>query len=136
MLVVDGDTVWPTPDELAGAAVTARVVGEAKGPKIIGFTYKNKTNSTSGGATASTTPPSRSPASTGAREAEMSKTKGGGSTRNGRDSAAQRLGVKVYDGGVVSPGRSSSASGAPTSTPASRSAGAATTPCSPWPTAR
>ena len=27
----------------------------------------------------------------------MSKTKGGGSTRNGRDSNAQRLGVKVYD---------------------------------------
>ena len=35
----------------------------------------------------------------------MSKTKGGGSTRNGRDSAAQRLGVKVYDGQVVSHGR-------------------------------
>ena len=34
----------------------------------------------------------------------MSKTKGGGSTRNGRDSAAQRLGVKVFDGGRVSPG--------------------------------
>ena len=34
----------------------------------------------------------------------MSKTKGGGSTRNGRDSAAQRLGVKVYDGGVVTAG--------------------------------
>ena len=34
----------------------------------------------------------------------MSKTKGGGSTRNGRDSAAQRLGVKVYDGQVVCPG--------------------------------
>ena len=31
----------------------------------------------------------------------MSKTKGGGSTRNGRDSQAQRLGVKVYDGGRV-----------------------------------
>ncbi len=31
----------------------------------------------------------------------MSKTKGGGSTRNGRDSNAQRLGVKVYDGGQV-----------------------------------
>ena len=27
----------------------------------------------------------------------MSKTKGGGSTRNGRDSNAQRLGVKVFD---------------------------------------
>jgi len=34
----------------------------------------------------------------------MSKTKGGGSTRNGRDSQAKRLGVKVYDGGVVTAG--------------------------------
>ena len=34
----------------------------------------------------------------------MSKTKGGGSTRNGRDSNAQRLGVKVYGGTVVNAG--------------------------------
>ena len=34
----------------------------------------------------------------------MSKTKGGGSTRNGRDSTAQRLGVKVFDGGRVTAG--------------------------------
>jgi len=34
----------------------------------------------------------------------MSKTKGGGSTRNGRDSSAQRLGVKAYDGTLVSAG--------------------------------
>jgi len=34
----------------------------------------------------------------------MSKTKGGGSTRNGRDSNAQRLGVKVYDGSQVTAG--------------------------------
>ena len=34
----------------------------------------------------------------------MSKTKGGGSTRNGRDSNAQRLGVKVYDGTLVRAG--------------------------------
>ena len=34
----------------------------------------------------------------------MSKTKGGGSTRIGRDSAAQRLGVKKYDGAAVSAG--------------------------------
>ena len=34
----------------------------------------------------------------------MSKTKGGGSTRNGRDSQAKRLGVKVFDGGVVTAG--------------------------------
>lgn len=34
----------------------------------------------------------------------MSKTKGGGSTRNGRDSNAQRLGVKVFDGTTISAG--------------------------------
>lgn len=34
----------------------------------------------------------------------MSKTKGGGSTRNGRDSRGQRLGVKASDGTVVSSG--------------------------------
>jgi large subunit ribosomal protein L27 len=34
----------------------------------------------------------------------VSKTKGGGSTRNGRDSAAQRLGVKVFDGTSVRAG--------------------------------
>ena len=34
----------------------------------------------------------------------MSKTKGGGSTRNGRDSNAQRLGVKVYGGTEVTAG--------------------------------
>ena len=34
----------------------------------------------------------------------MSKTKGGGSTRNGRDSHAKRLGVKVYDGTVIPAG--------------------------------
>ncbi|HUY07358.1 MAG TPA: 50S ribosomal protein L27 [Acidimicrobiales bacterium] len=34
----------------------------------------------------------------------MSKTKGGGSTRNGRDSNAQRLGVKASDGMVVTAG--------------------------------
>ena len=34
----------------------------------------------------------------------MSKTKGGGSTRNGRDSRSQRLGVKRFDGEVVTAG--------------------------------
>ena len=34
----------------------------------------------------------------------MSKTKAGGSTRNGRDSAAKRLGPKVFDGQAVSAG--------------------------------
>jgi large subunit ribosomal protein L27 len=34
----------------------------------------------------------------------MSKTKGGGSTRNGRDSNAQRLGVKAFGGTEITAG--------------------------------
>ncbi len=34
----------------------------------------------------------------------MSKTKAGGSSKNGRDSKAQRLGPKVFDGQTVSAG--------------------------------
>ena len=44
VMVVDGDTVLAGSDRLAGATVTARVVGEAKGEKIRGFTYKSKSN--------------------------------------------------------------------------------------------
>lgn len=43
-MLVDGDTVLATPDELKGATVSARIVEEVKGPKINGFTYKNKSN--------------------------------------------------------------------------------------------
>ena len=45
VLLVDGDTVVADPSSLSGASVTGRIVGEAKGPKIIGFTYKAKTRS-------------------------------------------------------------------------------------------
>jgi large subunit ribosomal protein L21 len=44
VLLVDGDTVVSRPDELARVEVRGRVVGEVKGPKIRGFTYKPKTN--------------------------------------------------------------------------------------------
>ena len=44
VLVVDDGTVLATPDELDGALVRGRVVGETKGPKVDGFTYKNATN--------------------------------------------------------------------------------------------
>jgi large subunit ribosomal protein L21 len=44
VLIVDGEQVLSTPGQLDGMSVTARVVGEAKGPKIKGFTYKNKSN--------------------------------------------------------------------------------------------
>ena len=44
VLVVDGERVLATPEQLAGASVTAKVVGEEKGPKIDAMTYKSKSN--------------------------------------------------------------------------------------------
>ncbi len=44
VLVVDGETVLATPEQLKGATVTAKVIGWAQGPKIDGFTYKRRTN--------------------------------------------------------------------------------------------
>jgi large subunit ribosomal protein L21 len=44
VLVVDGDRVLATQGELQAARVRARVVRDARGPKITGFTYKPKTN--------------------------------------------------------------------------------------------
>jgi large subunit ribosomal protein L21 len=41
ILVVDGEQTV-TGSALAGSSVAARVVGEAKGPKITGFTYRPK----------------------------------------------------------------------------------------------
>ena len=43
LLVVDGSTVVSGP-ALSNAAVSAVVVAKAKGPKVVGFTYKPKTN--------------------------------------------------------------------------------------------
>ena len=42
ILVVDGATVLSRHDQLASTKVSARVVGETKGPKVRGFTYKAK----------------------------------------------------------------------------------------------
>lgn len=44
VLLVDGGSVLSTPGELGSSSVSAKVVGAAKGPKIDGFTYKNKSN--------------------------------------------------------------------------------------------
>jgi large subunit ribosomal protein L21 len=44
VLLVDGDDVLAGSSALANASVTARVVGETKGPKINGFKYRDKTN--------------------------------------------------------------------------------------------
>jgi large subunit ribosomal protein L21 len=44
VLLVDGDEVLATPSALENVSVSAKVVGHAKGPKIRGYTYKNKSN--------------------------------------------------------------------------------------------
>jgi large subunit ribosomal protein L21 len=44
LMLVDGDAVTAGTGALSGAAVTARIVGEAAGPKVVGFRYKNKSN--------------------------------------------------------------------------------------------
>ena len=44
VLVVDGDKVLATPDQLKKAKVGIKVVEDTKGRKVNGFTYKNKTN--------------------------------------------------------------------------------------------
>ncbi len=43
VLFVDGDTVTADADSLAKVEVTAEVLGETKGPKIVIQKYKNKT---------------------------------------------------------------------------------------------
>ncbi len=44
VLIVDGDTILSSPAQLAAAKVTAKVLGEEKGPKINAMTYKAKAN--------------------------------------------------------------------------------------------
>ena len=44
LMLVDGKEVLATPESLNGVKVTARIVADAKGPKIRAFTYKNKSN--------------------------------------------------------------------------------------------
>jgi large subunit ribosomal protein L21 len=44
VLVVDGERVLAGRSELVGSEVRARVLGEVKGPKIVGFYYRAKTN--------------------------------------------------------------------------------------------
>ena len=44
VLLVDGSTVLATPDQLSKASVGIKVIEDKRGPKINGFTYKNKSN--------------------------------------------------------------------------------------------
>ena len=44
VLLVDGDKVLATPEQLSKASVGIKVIEDTRGPKINAFTYKNKTN--------------------------------------------------------------------------------------------
>jgi large subunit ribosomal protein L21 len=44
VLLVDGGTTLAAADQLSKVAVKGRITGEVKGPKIVGFRYKNKSN--------------------------------------------------------------------------------------------
>ena len=44
LMLVDGAAITAGTGTLTGAKVTARVVGETLGPKVVGFRYKNKSN--------------------------------------------------------------------------------------------
>ena len=44
VLYVEGERVLAKPADLTAVVVRGRIVGEAKAPKITGFTYKSKSN--------------------------------------------------------------------------------------------
>ncbi len=44
LLLVDGETVLASPEELSPVEVTGEILREARGEKITGFKYKSKSN--------------------------------------------------------------------------------------------
>ena len=134
LLVVDGDRVISDPAEVGRYQVTADIVGDAAGPKINMIHYRNKTGyrrrlghrqrytqvritgigteAKAQSARPQSARPRKPQPSRRARprprrrrrRTEMAHKKGASSSRNGRDSKAQRLGVKRYGGQLVNAG--------------------------------
>ncbi len=103
-LVVDGANVTTDAQALAKVAVTGEVLEHTKGPKIRIHKFKNKTGLPQASGT-----PSAADGPEGHRNqvdeaTDMAHKKGASSSRNGRDSNAQRLGVKRFGGQVVKAG--------------------------------
>ena len=133
LLVVDGDRVISDPAEVGRYQVTADIVGDAAGPKINMIHYRNKTGyrrrlghrqrytqvRITGIGTEAKAQERQASERQGLkvpsrrarprprrrrRRTEMAHKKGASSSRNGRDSKAQRLGVKRYGGQLVNAG--------------------------------
>ena len=116
---------------VTGTASSAR----AKGPKINGFTYKRRTNQRRRyGHRQPYTVVEITKISSNEDERHV-EDQGGGSTRNGRDSNAQRLGVKVFDGTRIHAGTIIVRQRGTKFHPGRTSASVATTRCSRWSTA-
>ena len=123
LLIVDGDDVRDG-DALADVTVSARILAHERGPKLRVVKFKPKRgykrraghrqeltrieiSSLGGGVSASARPrlpPRRCAAVRQRRRPAMAHKKGLGSSRNGRDSNAKRLGVKVFAGQTVTGG--------------------------------
>jgi ribosomal protein L27/ribosomal protein L21 len=103
LLLVDGDTVTSDVSALGSASVTAEVLAETKGPKIRILKFKNKTGyrKRQGHRQRYTKVLVTDIKSWGD---DMAHKKGASSTRNGRDSNSQRLGVKRFGGQLVNAG--------------------------------
>ena len=99
-------TVTHEADKLAAVAVTAEVVAQTKGPKIRIHKYKNKTgyHKRMGHRQKLTQLQGHRHRGLEVGETDMAHKKGASSSRNGRDSNAQRLGVKRFGGQVVNAG--------------------------------
>ena len=84
--------------------MTGEVLAETKGPKIKILKYKNKTGYRKRQGHRQQYTQVRSPGSRAEEVDDMAHKKGASSTRNGRDSNAQRLGVKRFGGQQVNAG--------------------------------
>jgi len=105
VLFVDGDAVIHDKAELDKVTVTAEFMGDLRGPKIVIQKYKNKTGyKKRQGFRAELTKLKNHRHHEKVRGLVMAHKKGASSTRNGRDSNAQYLGVKRFGGQVVKAG--------------------------------
>ena len=103
LLLVDGDDVTTDAAALAGLG-DREVVAHTKGPKIRIHHFKNKTGYHKRQGHRQPLTRVQVTSITRVGDAAMAHKKGASSSRNGRDSNAQRLGVKRFGGQVVNAG--------------------------------
>ena len=106
VLLVETDTgeVFAEHPFVANARVVGVVEGETRGPKIRVFKKKRRKGMRRTKGHRSTFTRVKRSARFSCKDSFMAHKKGQGSSRNGRDSNSQRLGVKAHDGNLVTGG--------------------------------